>query len=232
MQHDLERSLAERASPGSGVRDGGGPAPPVGGLGHHLALDQLRREVTRRTDHQAGLREPEVVGGLGDAEVDHHRLAVEHHHVARLQVAVDHPGLVDRLQRLGEAAGQREPALRGQRTTVVHLLVQWAAGDEPGDQVGPVVAQVVVEDAGDTGVVDLLQGGRLAFKARASGRVVGDVRPQDLQRHLFVDRALGQVHDPHTALAEPADQLVRPDRLVHHGGSIHVYRCGRTAPCH
>lgn len=226
VQHNLERALAEGAAAGGGVRDSGGPTPPVGGLGDHLAFDELRRQVARSTDHQARLGEPEVVGRLGDAEVDHHRLAVEHHHVARLEIAVDHSGLVNRLQRLRQAPSQRQPALRSQWTAIVHLLVQWAARDEAGDQVRPVVLQVVVEDPGDAWVADLLQVDRLALQPGAGGRVVGHVRPQYLERYLFVLRPFGQVDDTHAALTEPPDQPVRPDPFFHHLG-----RCGRPSPC-
>ena len=41
------------------------------------ALDQLGGEVARRAHHQAGHGEPDVVGDVGDAEVDDHRVAVE-----------------------------------------------------------------------------------------------------------------------------------------------------------
>ena len=49
---------------------------------------------------------PDVVGDVGDAEVDEHRVAVEQQHVAGLEVAVDDVGLVDRVERLGQAAAQ------------------------------------------------------------------------------------------------------------------------------
>ena len=225
VQHRLERALAERPASGGGERHSGRPAPPVGRLRHHLALDELRRQIARRTDHQTGLGETQVVSGLGDAEVDHHRLAVEHHHVARLEVAVDHSGQVDGLQRLRQASSQRQPFPRGQRPAFVHLLVQRPPRHESGDQIGLVGLQVVVEDACHARVAHLLQCGRFALQPGPCDRVVCHVRAQHLERDLLALRSLGQVDDTHPALPEPPDQPVRPDPLLHL-----LDGCGRRPP--
>ena len=71
------------------------------------ALDDLGREVARGAHHQAGLGQPGGVRDVRDAEVDDHRLPVVEHDVARLEVAVHHPGRVDGGERLGQPLGER-----------------------------------------------------------------------------------------------------------------------------
>ena len=128
---------------------------------------------------------------------------------------MDHTGLVNRLQRLRQASGHRQPLARGQRSALVHLLVQRPARYEPRHQVRLVAFQVVVEDAGHPRVAHFLQCGRFALQPGACDRVVRDVRPQYLERDLLVLGSFGQVDDTHAALTEPPDQPVRPDPLLH-----------------
>jgi hypothetical protein len=140
---------------------------------------------------------------------------------------VDHAGLVNRLQRLRQTPGHRQPLARCQRSTLVHLLVERAARHEARHQVRLLPLQIVVEDAGHPRVAHFLQCGRFALQPRACDRVMSDVWSQHLQRDLLMLGPLGQVDDAHAALPEPPDQPVRPDALFHL-----LHRGGRRSPCH
>ena len=105
--HDRHRRSAPvRRTPGRAVRHRCGPGVDVRRSRRVVAVQDLGREITGRAEQPAGLGEPRVVGDAGEAEVDEDRRTALHQHVRRLDVAVEHVGLVDRGDALGEAAGE------------------------------------------------------------------------------------------------------------------------------
>ena len=115
VEDRLVRSGAERRPPGRGEGHGGPPGVHVRERRAALPLDDLRRQVAGRAHEHAGHGQPGRVQGLGDAEVDHHRVAVHQHHVARLEVAVHHARRVDRGQGVREPGGQPDQPGPAQR---------------------------------------------------------------------------------------------------------------------
>ena len=103
------------------VEHGRPQCPEVGRRAALLALGLLRGHVGGRADDQAGRGELRVALERGDAEVGQLGRAVAgDHDVARLDVAMDDPGLVGRLQRagdlgadLGHPPGRQRPVGRG-----------------------------------------------------------------------------------------------------------------------
>ena len=106
VEDRLEGAGAERRAAGGGERHRGSPRVHVGGGPARLPLDHLGREVAGRAHEHAGLGEPGGVGDLGDPEVDHDRLAIGDHDVARLEIAVHHASRVHRGQGQGQSRGQ------------------------------------------------------------------------------------------------------------------------------
>ena len=134
-----------------------------------------------------------LAGRLGQTPVDHQRLAVlAHDHVARLDVAVQHParvGVADRVAHVHEPpqelAQLQRPAARIflERLVAVEVpdrFLERLTADEPHGVIGPAVAvgaQAV--DRHDAGVLQPAGDLGLEHEAAAAGGVVG-VRVEDL----------------------------------------------------
>ena len=131
----LEVARAVGRAAGGGVGHRGAPGVHVGRPAGRPALDDLGREIARGAHHQSGLGEPGGVGQVRDAEVDHDRLPVVEQHVARLEVAVHHPGRVDGGERLGQPARQLQQRPAAERAALPDRLVQRRAGHVPGHDV-------------------------------------------------------------------------------------------------
>ena len=160
------------------------------------------------------------------------------HHVPRLHVTVDDPGLVGG----GEAAGdlereaQRLPHLQA---APLHSLAQGLSLDElHGDPGAPrrVLADVVDRD--DVGAVQGRGRLRLQQEAPRALGVVHRLRAQQLDRHRPPEaRVAGAVDDAHPALAEPGGDLVGAESGSDHGSCsssrsqlrINVYGVGRAS---
>ena len=175
------------------------------------AVLELAHEHTDLGDLEAAVG----LQGAREAEVDDLQpqvaaLVLGDHQVVGRQVAVDHPGGVDRLepvQRLdGEADGghHREGPLTADAVADVLPLDVLPDHVEAGVRQG----REVVED-GDVGVLDLRGEARLAHEPLLSREVGGEVLAQDLDHPqlLQVDVA-HQVDLPHAATAEALNDLV------------------------
>ena len=161
------------------------------------AVDHLGRQVAGGAHDQPGGGQPDVVGHVGDAEVDNHGVAVEHEHehVARLEVAVHDVHVVDGLQRAGQPDPQPQQLRRGQRAVLADHGVKAGAGHEAGDDVGLVTVQVSVQHLGDQRVPDPAQRGHLAGQPGARVGVVRDVRAQHLDGHSAPGPVQAEVDD-------------------------------------
>jgi hypothetical protein len=94
-----------------------------------------------------------LVERAGDAEVDHPRpVVVRQQHVARLEVAVDQPGLVDRGERGGHAEGDGLEVAMGEGAALVHVLLQGDPGHVLRHQVRLAPIEVRVEHLRDAGL--------------------------------------------------------------------------------
>ena len=165
---------------------------------------------------------------LGQAPVHHLDLAeAAHHHVGRLQVAVDHPPGVRVGDRLGDVEEDRqEPGMVARRVgPLVHHLGQGPALDQLHGEVGPPVgegAQLVDRD--DAGVLELA--GDLGLLDEAAEQL--GVAAVAFQEHLDGEVAAQVVVSPfqdrsHAPPGDLAEELEPPGAV---GGVGHLGRGG------
>jgi hypothetical protein len=123
------------------------------------------------------------------------------------------------LERFGDAAGDPERVLEGNRPAGDALLEGLALG-QLHDQEALAVRLVEAVDRRDVGVVQGGEQARLAVEASEPLRVFGEGIWQQLERHRATQLAvLGAVHLAHPALAELAGDPVMRQRLSDHGSS-------------
>jgi hypothetical protein len=118
--------------------------------------------------------------------------------VARLDVAVDEPGAVRRVEGGGRLGDDARGAARFERTVLADEGTQVRAGDVAHRDEGDAVLLARVVDGDDVGVVE--RGGdlRLAEEALAGGGVLDELGADDLQRdgalQQQVRRAIDDAH--------------------------------------
>ena len=185
----------------------------VGPAVEGLALGLLGREVRGRAHHRPDVGQ--VVAGAagqrgGDAEVGHLHLAVvADDDVAELHVAVHQPGAVGAAERVGHVRGDLRGPVGAERSGGSQHVGHAAAHDVLHDDVVGALLLAPVVDADDVGVVEVGGGLRLPAETLHEARVVGELREQDLDRHLPVERSVsGQVDVGHAAPRDAAQQLV------------------------
>ena len=162
------------------------------------------------------------------------RLPVEHQDVAGGQVAVDDAGVVQRRERVGEAAGEGGEVLAAQRAAPVDEVVEPGAGHEAGDEVGQVGVDVGVEHLDQVRASHPSQRVELVTEAAAGVRV-GEAVAQDLDGHCSVVAGHAEKDRAHAALAEATEQAVRPDAHrvgVAQGGDGHSASPGSRTSGH
>jgi hypothetical protein len=142
------------------------------------------------------------------------RLVRDDEDVRRLEIPVHDAGLVRRLQRRGDLAGDRQRARRRQRAVVVHHLAEGAPLQELHDEVvQAVVGLAEVGDVHDVRVPDLVDRPGLLEEARHELGVRAHVGVQDLDGHPLADgRMDAEVHRPHAAAGQRALHPVAADR--------------------
>ena len=207
--HDRHgRPAAERRAAGAGVGHRRGPGVHVGGGRGVVAVEDLGGEVARGAEQPAVHGDAGVLGDAGEAEVDQDRGAPLHDHVGRLDVAVQDADGVDGLDGLGEAVGEPQEVVAGERALLLHVVVQREAGDVAGGDVGDLAPRIGVDDLGDAAAADPGQRADLAGQPTAGLVVTDDVRAQHLDRDGPLPRLLPEVHHAHAALAEAGTQRV------------------------
>ncbi len=206
-----ECPAAERLAPGEQLEQHAGQAVHVAPAADHVARGLLGAHVGRRSDDEAGPRQrlaPGLAQRLGDAEVGHHRLALVHHHVLGLDVAVDDalrvgiPQGAGHVQRDSHRLTDREGALG------VEPRPQRFAADERHDVVEDAVGLAGIEQRKDVRVAEARRDLDLALKPLgAEGR--GQVRMEELEgdEPSVLDVA-GQVDRGHAAAPDLAFQPV------------------------
>ncbi len=210
--HDRHRrTLAVRRPAGRRERHGRRPGVYVGGDGRVVAVQDLGREVAGRAQQPAGLGQPRVLGHPGQPEVDQHRRASLHQHVGRLDVAVQHPDGVHRLEGLGQCVGEVEQVGPGDRALLVDVVVEREPGHVAGHHERHRTVRVGVQELGDARARDPLQRADLAGQPLARLAVADDVRAQHLESDPLAVRPLREVHHSHAALADRGQQPVGTD---------------------
>jgi hypothetical protein len=201
-----------------------------------VPLDDLRRHVVRRPHQRAGHGHA-LVGGEDprDAEVGElhrGRLVLVDQHVLRLEVAVDDAGRVRVRERVGERPSHQHAELGEAEADRGRPGAQRAAAHELGDEVAlhRGVAGVVV-DLDDGRVGQACHRARLAREAGARVGRRGEVRVQQLHRHLAVERGVAAaVDDRHAAAPHLLEELVPAQHPDHRGAPsmVGVRQSGRS----
>ena len=180
-----------------------------------------------RADQRAGAGETAVgdrLQGAGDAEVDDARAVDGDQDVGRLEVAVDEPGAVDVLERVGEPG---RPRMRTERSGSGPWLVRrrrcWRRrpGDVAGGDPGHGGLGVGVQHRGRPLAADPPGGPHLLAEAgRRNSSCSASSSADELDGDRTAPVGAGQIHLPHAARAEPRQQPVRPDPLRIPGPSL------------
>ena len=193
---------------------GGAEGPQVGGRADRFGLDLLGRHVGGRPDHQAGRGQPGVALDRGDAEVGQLGGAVlPDHHVLRLEVAVDDPGPVGRLQRVQQPEPEPGGPFRAERPLAADQLLQGRRRDQlHDDEVLPAVVGDVV-DGDHAGMAEPGRRPRLPRHPGPEPLALGGVHPAGqvdlLERDLAPEQRVGGPPDhAHAAVPELLLELV------------------------
>ena len=130
---------------------------------------------------------PDRVHRLGEAEVEDLDLPVGRElDVGGLEVAVDDPLLVRRLERLGDLPRDGEGLVERQRAALQPFGEVFAL-DELHDEGADAARLLEAVDRGDVGVLQLGQDLRLALEPREAVGVGGERLGEDLDRDLALE---------------------------------------------
>ena len=184
-QRHLQRLPPERRLPGQALIADDAQRVQVTGRRGRAAADPLRGEITHRADECPGAGEVLGPGRVRDAEVGHLDLAiVGDQQVARLDVAVHHPGGVRGAQGRGRL-GQHIRGAGGFQPPGGQHGGQGRPGHQLHHQVrGGLRARVaVVVHLGDAGMVQQACVLGLSAEPGQRHRVTRVLRPEQLHRH-------------------------------------------------
>ena len=202
----------ERCAAGARVRHHRTPREDVGRRGDVPVggrVEALGRHVRQGADHLLGAR---VMAGRlqrpGDAEVDHLGDPEGEQYVARLEIAVDHPGAVDGGQRGRHPDRHAVQAAPGQRALLLDHLRQAGAVDVFDHQIGRVVVGVGVEHLGGAERRHLAGPVDLAAEPGPETLVGRELGPDHLDRDRSPVGIASQVDRAHAALADPGHHPV------------------------
>ena len=225
VEQGVGRPLAERRLPAGGERHDRAPPEHVGLGPARPALHLFRRHPPGRAQGDAGAGELRRLAHRGDAEVDHHRRVGGQQDVARLEVAVDDTGLVDRRERVGERHGQRDEPFTGHRAGLVDRLLQRRPVDERRRQPRHGGVGIGGEHPGRPRAADAAGGLDLAAEPGTERLVVArrPGGPHELEGGRPLLGVEGEEHHAHAALAEAADDL-EPGDLTWISGAERIDR--------
>ncbi len=149
-----------------------------------------------------------------------------HHHVLRLQVAVDDPPRVRGREPLGDLRGESEQPSRRQGTAVQGLAEALPFHELHHDvRDAPFASDVV--DGDDVRMAERRRRARLELEAAQTLRIRREVLGEDLQRDVAFEPGVTRAVDlAHSARAERRDDLVRTEveAAREHGGIIGAAR--------
>ena len=97
---------------------------------------------------------------------------------------MDHTGLVNGDERLGEAGAQRDHTGQRQRSVQGHRLLQGQAAQVGGGQPGDGRIRIRTDHGGGEGSAHSTCGGHLPAEARAELGVIGETGVNEFERHI------------------------------------------------
>ena len=200
-------------------------AATVDGFAPHL----FGTEVRWRADHLAGLGQPGVFGlahRAGNAEVRHDGVALAEQDVLGLDVAVDDPGPVGIVQRVGHLAHDPECQIHRQGALPVEPIAERFAVDERHHVEQDAGGRAGIMQRQDMRMLQVGGGLDLAQETFRADRG-GDLLAQHLDGDLaIVLQIVGQVDGGHATRAELALDAV----AVAQGGREAQHRVGVGHP--
>ncbi len=216
VQH-LERRCAAEWRPAGAHRVQDAPhAEEIGAVIEGLAPGLLGAHIKRRAGDVAGLRQPHVLGGAGQAEIGEQHPAGPRfdQNIAGLDVAMDQQLLVSG----GQGGGNLPADLQGvadlERAALgVEPILQRHAVDQPHHQKRDrIVVLLDVVDGDDVLVSDGARRARLADEAVARQIIAGVLRIEDLEGNLPLQVGVEGAEDqPHAAAADQFDDVEPPE---------------------
>src|ERR1022692_1356212 len=175
---------------------------------YRTRLRVQRRNVPRRTARKTDLRQPKVQNfGVS---------ALRNKNVGRLDVAMNDPFGVSRIQRVRNLDGQRQNQLGFHRSPSDAMLQRHAIQKLHGDE-GLVIVLADVVNGADVGVVESGGGASFTSETFQGLRVLRNVIGQELERNETTQfGVLGLVDYAHTAAAEFFDDAIARNGLADH----------------
>ena len=211
MHHRAQRPTPERPLPARREHQHPTEREQIRRRPDRPAGDLLGRQVARRTDDDPGGGQVHVLERPRDAEVDHPRPVVGEQDVRRLEIAVHHPGAMDRDQRLGQPRGDVPQTVRPQRPLPVYGLLQRRPRQVLRREPRPRGIRIGIDHGGRERPADLPNRLDLAPEPRPEAGIVGELGPDHLQRDEPPARRPRQVNGPHRTAAQPRLDHERTD---------------------
>jgi hypothetical protein len=187
-----------------------------------VAPDLLRRDVVDGPHHLPAHRRPatrrRVLGQPEVRQIDVLDAALHRdQRIARLDIAMDQPTRMRRVQGAGELCHKRHRALRSQRSIAPQQSPQVGALDVPHPDVQQAIDLAGLEDRHDARVIDRRRQARLRQETLAKAVVLRQLRRQELQRHPPTEpQILRTVDGTHAAAPDqrlqPVTTQLRPNR--------------------
>ena len=226
--HDrLRVALAEGRPARGGEGEDGGQRPPVRGFVRVGAVDDTRVAVPRRVRDRAGHCQARILVDLRDSEVYEHGPVRAQHDVGRLEVSVEDPRLVDRLDRLAEMLGELDQVLPFEHPRIDDVLLQRRPIYEFRHNKGLVGVGLGVQDLGDVTAAHLLEHRDFPAKALPARVVHHEGRMQKLEGDADPGAVLRLEDGGHAARADSLDEPVPAN--VHL--PTHTSTLSKDAPC-
>ena len=174
MQDVHQRRRVKGRAPGEHLVDDGAGGEDVRSMVHGLAAELLGRQILRRADDQALLRQPRVDGFGGtdvarQAEIEQLHAVAREEDVGRLEVPVDQAAFVHRRQRLDDGQRNRRGFVEGKGAAHEAIGERLAIEQLHHEVVHAVLVPDVVDGA-DVRVVQRGDGARFALEPDAAFR--------------------------------------------------------------
>lgn len=175
---------------------------------HATAGELLGCQESRRADLQAGLGQGRTVQCARDAEIDDTRSVLRDDDVRGLEIAVDDPCSVDRLECLGQAGGQHRERVQGQRSDARQYRLQGGTGHEGRHQPGRLPLWVGVDHWRGVEASDPPRGRDFVGEPAPEPGLGAQLGTYDLDGDRTAGPGAAQVDHAHAPLAEPSHQPV------------------------
>ncbi len=236
-EHELREILApEGRDPREHLVEHDTQGKDVGAVIEGLPGHQLRRHVARRPEHHPGGRLHRRIAQPRDPEIhDLHAAVGQHHDVAGLHVAVDHPALVGDGEGLGDL-GRDLHRFRRRERAAADEVAKLAPVEKLHRDEGDVRFAAHVVDRDDGGMADaagrarLLEEPRLEMRSFLVGAREGDRLDGHRAAQRRILRAVDHAHRPAAQLAQDAEAAEQPGSARGHRQNPRLRRRSRQIP--